>query len=176
LSGTKAPVDTSAALEILTSNVTVRGLAINRWANHSGVWIDGRDRGQTIVTADNNKVEGNFLGTDDSGTQDLGNGINGVSLFEGHGNTIGGTTPGARNVISGNRYDGVSIAEGSTNNVVLGNLVGTTASGMSALGNGGGVGITRAFNNTAGGTTPAARNIISGNGSDGGVIIYGDPG
>jgi CSLREA domain-containing protein len=175
LSGAKAPVDTSGALEILTSNVTVRGLVINRWAYRSGMWIDGRDRSQGPVTADGNKVEGNFIGTDASGTQDLGNGIDGVSLFEAHGNTVGGTSSAARNVVSGNRYDGVGF-EGSTNNNVQGNLIGTTASGRGALGNGSaGVGITRASNNTVGGIIPAARNIISGNGVDGGVIIYGDP-
>lgn len=73
LSGARAPVDTSGALEIVTSNVTVRGLVINRWAYRSGVWIDGRDRNQGPITADSNKVEGRFIGTDPSGTQDLGN-------------------------------------------------------------------------------------------------------
>lgn len=176
LSGTKAPVDTSGALEILASNVTVRGLVINRWADRSGVWIDGRDRYQDPATADGNKVEGNFIGTDAAGTQDLGNGIDGVSLFEAHGNTLGGTSSAARNVVSGNRYDGVRFDEGSTNNNVQGNVIGTTASGMSALGNGrAGIGVTGASNNTIGGIISAARNIISGNGVDGGVIIVGDP-
>jgi len=176
LRGINAPVDTSGALEILTSGVTVRGLVINSWANRSGVWIDGRDRDTGPVTADGNRVEGNFIGTDPSGSLDLGNGIDGISLFEARETTIGGTTRTARNLISGNNAGGVSISEGSAENSVQGNLIGTTADGTSPLGNDrSGVGIQRASKNTVGGTTPATRNVISGNGGDG-VQIGGDVG
>jgi len=176
LSGASAPVDTSAALEIFTSGVTVRGLVINRWASRSGVWIDGRDTDLGPVTADSNKVEGNFIGTNAGGTQGLGNGIDGVSLFEARNNTVGGTTRSARNVISANHTSGVRISESSVDNTVQGNLIGTTASGTSALGNDReGVNIVRASSNTVGGTSLAARNVISGNG-DAGVFISGDAG
>ncbi|MDQ3913306.1 MAG: CSLREA domain-containing protein [Actinomycetota bacterium] len=171
-----ARVDTSGALFISTSDVTVRGLVINGWANRSGVWIDGRDTDQGPVTTERNKIQGNFIGTDPSGTQDLGNGIDGVSVFEARDTIVGGTTRAARNVISGNTGDGVRIAEGSTRNDVQGNLIGVTASGTGALGNDRlGVDIERAFNNTVGGTTVAARNVISANGV-GGVMIGGDDG
>lgn len=176
LSGASAPVDTSGALEIFASGVTVRGLVINRWANRSGVWIDGRDLDSGPITADSNRVEGNFIGTDPSGTLDLGNGIDGISLFEARDTTVGGTSRAARNLVSGNSTGGVSISEGSTENSIQGNLIGTTANGTSPLGNErGGVSIQRAFKNTIGGTSRAARNVISGNGGDG-VQIGGDAG
>ena len=89
-------------------------------------------------------------------------------------NTIGGltTTPGtgAGNVISGNTDDGVQFNvqntdSGPTDNLVAGNLIGTNAAGTAALGNGyDGVLIEAgATNNTIGGSTASALNIISGN-------------
>ena len=72
---------------------------------------------------------------------------------------------GAGNLISGNARVGIWI-DGTTasRNVVQGNTIGTTANGQSALGNGlSGVMTDGALNNTIGGTTAAARNIISAN-------------
>src|SRR4029077_4175841 len=84
-------------------------------------------------------------------------------------NTVGGLTSGARNIISGNGANGVEISNpgdnGTNNNTVLGNYIGTDVTGTIAKPNGGaGVSIFGgARSNTIGGTTPAARNIISGN-------------
>src|SRR5262249_26691924 len=85
------------------------------------------------------------------------------------GNVIGGTAPGAGNVISGNTQYGGQVTGGTTTgNTVQGNLIGTNLAGTAALGNGFGVSIdTGATNTTIGGTTAAARNLISGNGSTG---------
>src|SRR5262249_61747836 len=53
------------------------------------------------------------------------------------GNAVGGTAAGARNVISGNGGDGVTIKDtGTMGNVVAGNFIGTNAAGTLALGNG----------------------------------------
>ncbi len=175
LSGASAPVDTSGALEIFASGVTVRGLVINRWANRSGVWIDGRDLDSGPITADSNRVEGNFIGTDPSGTLDLGNGIDGISLFEARDTTVGGTSRAARNLVSGNSTGGVSISEGSTENSIQGNLIGTTANGTSPLGNvRDGVAVIDSSNNTVGGGG-SARNVIAFNGDTGaGVYVSND--
>ena len=66
---------------------------------------------------------------------------------------MGGTTAGARNVISGNDDHGVGIRGDSQNNKVLGNRIGTTANGT-GLGNGGEAGVlisgTNAANNRRG--------------------------
>src|SRR5205823_851580 len=88
--------------------------------------------------ATSNLVLGNLIGTDAAGIFALGNSGNGVSIVVAPGNTIGGTTPGARNVISDNRTNGIAISgAGATSNLVQGNLIGTDAAGTSALGNSG---------------------------------------
>ena len=56
--------------------------------------------------ATRNVVEGNYIGTDVTGTVALANALAGVAItastIPASNNTIGGTTPAARNVISGN--------------------------------------------------------------------------
>ena len=47
-------------------------------------------------------MQGNYIGTDAAGTQLIANAGNGVEISGSCYNTIGGTTPGARNLISGN--------------------------------------------------------------------------
>jgi CSLREA domain-containing protein len=128
----------------------------------SGVDIEG---GATL-----NLVQGNFIGTDITGTLDRGNTQVGVVFFDATttNNTVGGTAAGARNVISGNNINGVSINTGSTGNQVQGNFIGTDVNGAAELGNtGDGVRISASPNNTVGGTAAGARNVISGNSSDG---------
>jgi hypothetical protein len=118
-----------------------------------------------------NYVQGNFIGTDITGTVDLGNGESGVFIdgFS-NGNIIGGTVEGARNIISGNQGYGILI-EGSSsqNHLVQGNYIGTDVAGRVKLGNSlSGIRIFNStFNNTIGGTTAEARNVISGNAGNG---------
>jgi CSLREA domain-containing protein len=142
-------------LTIVGANTTVRGLVINRFGT-DGVQITGD-------AADGNHIEGNYIGTDVTGTADLGNGFQGVSILGGSDNTIGGTAVG--NVLSGNNVDGVEIVGASaTGNHVEGNYIGTNAAGTSAIANSfEGVGIIDGSNNIIGGTSAAARNVISGN-------------
>ncbi len=142
-----------------SEHTVVRGLAINRFSG-GGIEIQG--------PAQNNiKIEGNFIGTDPSGTQDLGNGGYGVEFMFGSGLTVGGTTPAARNLISGNQDDGLMIYD-TTGNAVSGNLIGTKSDGTSALGNAGnGVTLIRASSNLVGGETPASANTIAFNAKDG---------
>ena len=80
------------------------------------------------------------------------------------GNNVGGTGPGEGNVISGNVGSGVTIqGAGAEDNFVLGNLIGTDATGKFAIGNSSdGVTITTAADNIIGGAG-AGRNLISGN-------------
>jgi hypothetical protein len=120
-------------------------------------------------------IEGNYIGTDKSGAYAVGNGT-GIAI--GSNNTIGGLTAtpgtGAGNVISGNFGDGIFDAAGNLN-LVAGNLIGTTATGTRPLGNQFGVLISYiggASNNTVGGTTTSARNVISGNAVCGVLLGY----
>jgi hypothetical protein len=116
---------------------------------------------------------GNFLGTDATGTMADPNGTGVVVVYLGSNNTIGGTEAGAGNLISGNLRDGVGMY-GGTGNAVLGNLIGTDASGTLALPNGYGVELFSGSGNTIGGGTVAgAGNLISGNLYDG-IGIYSD--
>jgi titin len=118
-----------------------------------------------------NQVQGNLIGTDVNGTASVGNSFDGVGIQNGvSDNTIGGTTAGARNVISGNSGQGVRIdGGGTTGNQVLGNFIGTKVNGTAALGNSdGGVLIaSSASNNTIGGTMSGEGNTIAFNGGAG---------
>ncbi len=113
--------------------------------------------GVHIMDASNgNVVEGNLIGTNASGTAALGNADSGVRISNGAlENVIGGTVAGAGNVLSGNHTNGVVINDAANGNFVEGNLIGTTASGKAALGNGDdGVLITSgSLDNVIGGTT-----------------------
>ena len=124
------------------------------------------------VTADGVVIAGNFIGTDAAGTQDFGNLGAGVRLDTATNGSIGGTTPEARNVISGNDGPGILVASPPDNfggNLIQGNLIGTNKAGTAAVKNQSGIRIL-SFGNTVGGSTTAARNVISGN-AFGGVII-----
>ena len=112
--------------------------------------------------------------TDVTGTLARPNTFGGIQVQGSSRNTIGGTVPAARNLISGNQQRGVLIANAdnlfgltapSNNNLVAGNLIGTNAAGTAALANqGNGVLISSgASANTVGGLTASSRNVISGN-------------
>lgn len=120
-------------------------------------------------------VQGNLIGTDITGAVDKGNNGKGIFIFGGVDSaTIGGTTAGARNVISGNAQPGIQIDDAITQNVVIqGNLIGTNAAGTAAIANTFGLRITAARNITVGGTTAGSRNVISGNLFDG-VLLVGN--
>jgi hypothetical protein len=170
LNGTNAKGGSGTALFISNSSGSViKGLAINRFGE--GISIDG-DSGA-------NRVEGNFISTDPTGTIGRGNTDDGVNIFVGASeNVIGGTTPAARNVISGNDCNAVFVS-GANNNRIQGNYVGTDKTGTKDLGNGDGVDCAAVvFNNnssgnTVGGTTAGSRNLISGNALDGVTIFDG---
>lgn len=160
-------------LWITGGNSAVRGLVINRFF-----------RGILLESAGNNVIEGNFLGTDVTGTINLGNVWTGVSSFYSPNNRIGGDTPEARNIISGSGLYGVELAGmGADNNQVQGNYIGTNAEGTDGLGNSlWGVLIQNSATGNLIGTNAdgvndaAERNIISANGSPtsfGGVGIIG---
>ena len=148
-------------ITITTSSCTVRGLMI------TGFVSTGAD-GVEISGGGNNLIEGCLIGIDAAGT-DQGNGANGIFISDSPNNVIGGTTPAARNVISGNQSDGVEInGAGATGNQVLGNLIGTGLTGIGSVPNSAdGVLVTGAGGNVIGGSASGAGNLISGNSNDG---------
>jgi large repetitive protein len=121
-----------------------------------------------------NVVEGNFIGTDSSGTTPVGNASDGVDIWNGaSGNTIGGALATARDVISANGIDGVHIDFASYANTVDGDEIGTDVSGLHVLPNLFGVYVAGgSYGNTLGGVTAGARDVITGN-NDSGVVLSG---
>jgi hypothetical protein len=118
------------------------------------------------VGATGNIVKGNLIGVDASGENRLQN-VYGVVLSIGaKGNTIGGTSPGDANVISGNQSGGVLIRGPNTNdNIIIGNYIGTDASGQTALHNGTGIWLLDgAVGNKIGGPAEGEGNVIAQNG------------
>ncbi len=124
--------------------------------------------GIRLLRSPNNTIQGNYVGTTSDGMSALGNAESGVRIDDSRGNQIGGANEGARNIISGNSGNGISIFGGSNNNI-QGNHIGTTADGLSALGNGlDGVAILVTTGDAVGGIGNVIdRNVISANGSAG---------
>jgi CSLREA domain-containing protein len=155
-----------SGIRINSDENVIRGLVINRFSSV------GISLGNSILApvSSNNLVEGNFIGTDPSGTSPLGNTVAGVGIFADTGNLIGGATPAARNLISGNGSGvlvwGVTIDTSS--NTIAGNYIGTDHTGTAALPNGIGVNLyLDTFGNTVGGLETGTGNLISGNDVDG---------
>lgn len=158
-------------LDVTAGDSTIRGLVINGFSNYA-IHLDG---------AGGNFIEGNFLGTDPIGTLAVGSRA-GVSILNSINNTIGGSSPEARNLISGNFGSGIEITnEASTGNMVQGNLIGTDKSGTFSVPNQlDGVLLTGeieldgyATDNVIGGAGEGEGNVISGNGRHGVQIVRG---
>jgi hypothetical protein len=142
----------------------------------NGIGSTGHRYGIEIVSPGaNNTVQGNYIGTDVTGMVGMGN-SSGIALDGSAGNTIGGTEPGAGNVISAQRV-GLGIWwSGSSGNLVQGNYIGTDATGSGALGNiEDGIRVWGALNNTIGGTETGAGNVVAFTENGSGISII-DPG
>jgi CSLREA domain-containing protein len=158
---------------VITSSLNViAGLVISEFeGNGVKIIVDPPESG----TATGNIVRGCYIGTDPTGQRSAGNGLYGVVITRNRtqANLIGGTSPLDRNVISGNRSNGIELDFPTFGNLILGNYIGTTADGVRALPNGGaGVFISGARDNVVGGREVGAGNVIAGN-SGSGVQIVG---
>ena len=95
--------------------------------------ISGNGNDGIRISGNRNTVKGNYIGTDATGSVAIGNNWDGIMLYGAH-NIIGGTDPGDRNLISGNKTRGILFNDGDDNRV-LGNYIGTDITGQSSLGN-----------------------------------------
>lgn len=145
-------------------------------AAHSGNGIEivaagGDDGGRFPVS---NTILANTIGLNQAQTTILSNGY-GILLDAAQDTVIG--APDAGNVIAGNRYTGILLIGGSTGSLIQANSIGTNSAGAAGLGNqNNGINIAnRAHANQIGGTTAAARNVISGHTNGAGIQVYGSP-
>jgi parallel beta-helix repeat protein len=142
-----------------------------RTNTNEGVWIYG---GQTA----NNSINCNRIGLTVDGNGAAGNGRSGILISGGANGNFVGVNDSTRNVIGGNGRYGVEISgDGTDNNGVYGNFIGTNVVGNTAVPNLSGVVISLgASNNRVGDTSNdnGGQNLISGNDFIG--IFIGDNG
>ena len=156
-------------LSVSSTNNTIRDNLISGNGSH-GIFVWG-------VNASANIVEGNYIGTDVTGSSYLRNDGAGIEIRDSASNRIGGTTAVQRNIISGNSSNGVSIV-GSTGAIVQGNYIGTDVSGTELQPNAGRGIYVQGSSNTIGGSLATAGvctppcNLVSGN-TDG-IFVDGD--
>lgn len=153
---------------------TIRGLLIAHFATQSS---GNGGNGIVLSSAGGNVIAGNFIGTNPAGSAATGIAGDDILIETGSSNnTVGGLTPQARNLLVNNNAGGSSLGagvdiEGTSANLVVGNFLGTDATGTKALAGGtdamGVLIAAGATNNTVGGITAAARNLISGNSGSG---------
>lgn len=157
IDGTNA--GSGSGIRIVAPDTTVSGLAINRFSQH----------GIDIVNNGTAEITGNFIGTDIAGQTSLPNGGQGVRIFRSARNVIGGPTPAARNLISGNLQEGVGISGigDAPGTRVENNLIGTDVTGTSAIGNRSGITVVGAKESVLSG------NVVSGNSKIG--ILLSNP-
>ncbi len=149
------------------------GVVLKALANGNRIGgTDERDRniisanteiGVYIEAADDNVLVGNYLGPDATGLAPAGDGEaaqgNGVEFNTvAAGNVLGGTEPGQRNLISGNRVYGVVYYGRCTRNTTAGNYIGVDATGRRALPNATGICVDCASHHN-----DITGNVISGN-------------
>ena len=114
-------------ITISSGGTTLRDLAVNRCA---------RDAIRILGPNGTNVIQGNFLGTDPTGTIARANGEGGILINGSPGNLIGGVASSNRNLISGGNQNGVYLlGAGAASNSVQGNYIGTDITGGKRLGN-----------------------------------------
>ena len=97
--------------------------------------ISGNASVALFVATSGNVIQGNFIGTQRDGRSPLGNhqGIGFVGVGNANNNLVGGTVPGAGNIIAFNDIRGVlGEAAAGTGNAILGNSI--FGNGNGALG------------------------------------------
>jgi Ca2+-binding RTX toxin-like protein len=164
-------------VRITASNSNTIGATVA--AGRNVISGNGDDAMYLTGGATGNVIRGNYIGTRTTGLVALKNGQGaplggGIVLINAPSNTIGGTTgttpggacAGACNVISGNELRGIDADESSNGLTIQGNYVGLGADGSTALGQSGGITLDSG-GNSVGGTTTAARNVVSENTFDG---------
>jgi hypothetical protein len=151
-------------IELLTDSAVQVGDALGH-----GNLISGNALYGINVESPNHTIQGNKIGTNAAGTGALENNQSGIYVNGQENTTIGGTTAGARNLISGNGTYGIRFAQDASNSHVQGNYIGTDADGTATLPNGSdGVYFEGGTGNVVGGPDLGdGGNLITGNNGNG---------
>jgi hypothetical protein len=171
-------------IEVVDSpSVTIGGAV-----SGEGNLISGNDLGGVAMLGSSTlygAIHGNWIGLDKSGLAAIPN--QSFGIFVGAGSLvgaplvgaarhtlIGSSSPGGRNVISGNEGPGIWIGgSGASVNTIAGNYIGTNVLGLGSVPNTHGILLSNgADGNMIGGSLPGNRNVISGN-SQSGVYAQG---
>ena len=154
--------------------ISVESIRVGGANKKMGNIISGNDEsGIFFENASKNFVQNNVIGADIDGLNAIGNKNNGIRIAGSSNNIIGGDLGVTGNVISGNIENGILFTEGSSENTVKGNLIGTDINGqvLNQIGNNAnGVRIVNAESNIIGGDIGISGNVISGN-LQNGVLI-----
>jgi hypothetical protein len=177
VTGSAAIANGLEGIHTMCTNTTIGGTAAearNVVSGNFGAGIRvGVFSGEIVTGA---VIRGNFVGLNAAGTAAVTNGASGIFLERASNCTVGGTTAGARNVVSGNGLAGINIDGGmgdepgtGAGNVIKGNFVGTNAAGTVGIGNStAGIYLQRgAHGNTIGGSEAGAANVVAFNGGAG---------
>ncbi|MEI2751790.1 MAG: cadherin-like domain-containing protein [Nitrospira sp.] len=132
--------------QILGNYIGLDAAGTGAIGNRSGIWVSGGadatliggttaahrnviavtvNEGIGIVDTGTNDtiVQGNYIGTDATGTAAMGTGRSAVTAAGGTGTVIGGDTVGAGNVIANSAADGVRVYNTGTSASILGNAI-----------------------------------------------------
>jgi CSLREA domain-containing protein len=164
VSGTSAPTASGILFRGGSSGSVIRGLAINRFSH--AITTSANTQGDLASL----RIEGNFIGTDPGGTIDRGTTSSAIQLFDGPETLIGGASPDARNVISGN-LQGFDVQDVDV--AIQGNYIGVAADGLTPLGNDLAGVLLRDSHALVGGDPATEGNLIAHNGLDGVDLTLG---
>ena len=156
----------TVGIDVLTAFNTIGGVTSTPGTGAGNV-ISGTSSAGIEIDAfsQTTLVIGNAIGTNAGGTAAVPNGTGVLAVDHSGSATIGGTTSGTANLISGNSSAGIEITGVfAAADAVEGNLIGTDVTGSLAIPNASGVEIdTGASESTVGGSVSGAGNLISGN-------------
>jgi CSLREA domain-containing protein len=157
LAGAYPGAGTATNTVIGGTTALARNVLAGNGAGSIGIWVEQSSVGAASPAG--TTIQGNYVGLDQSGT--LARGFTTGIYAGGTSTIIGGTAAGARNVVAGNGTHNILVEPYSA--TIQGNYVGTNATGTAAPAQTAFGILVKAPNTVVGGTTPEARNVISGN-------------
>ncbi|MCA9952139.1 MAG: right-handed parallel beta-helix repeat-containing protein [Anaerolineales bacterium] len=131
-------------------------------AAHRNLISNNGGHGIQIVAADSTQIKANYIGTDITGFNPIGNVLTGIRIEQGDDSVIGGDTAVEGNLIAANQTTGIILIEGVANTTIKNNIIGLDPQGF---------GWGNSFNgihlDTNTSQTVVQDNLIAGNGRDG---------